>query len=198
MYRNLLAVLVFVAALAAPSIAAPVQFYAVLDGPSESPPNPSPGTGTALVTIDAEAHTMRLEAAFMDLVSGVTASHIHVMNGPGDTNTGDTLGPVATTTPSFAGFPSGVTSGVYDSTFDMTLASSYRPGWITDSGGTPALAEAELFAGIIEGRAYLNIHTSTSPAGEIRGFLLPIPEPATWWLAMVGLAALVSWRRMAR
>ena len=59
----------------------------------------------------------------------------------------------------------------------------YRAGWLTDSGGTPELAEAALFAGIIEGRAYLNIHSSLYPGGEIRGFLQAAPtvvsEPAS-------------------
>jgi hypothetical protein len=139
---------------------------------------------------------MRVVASFTGLGSGVTVSHIHVINGPGDANTLDTLGPVATTTPTFTGFPSGVTFGDYDMLFDMTDAGSYRAGWITDSGGTTALAEDELFAGIMEGRAYLNIHTSGFPGGEIRAFLEPVPEPSAIVLGVLGIlaATLVSRR----
>ena len=36
---------------------------------------------------------------------------------------------------------SGVTSGVYDGTFDMLMTGSYRPSWLTDSRGTLELAE---------------------------------------------------------
>lgn len=81
---------------------------------------------------------MRVQVTFADLVVGNTAAHIHVINGPGDTNTADTVGPIATTTETLPGFPTGATAGAYDFTFDMTLASSYRGGWITASGGTTA------------------------------------------------------------
>jgi hypothetical protein len=170
--------------------AIPITFTASLDGPSESPPNASPGTGSTTVIIDAVAHTLRVIVDFQGLLAGVTASHIHVINGPGDANTADTLGPVATTTPTFIGFPSGVTAGSYDQTFNTLLASTYRAGFITDSGGTVATAESALFAGITSGRAYLNIHSTVFPGGEIRGFLTQVPEPGTIGLLLSGLLML--------
>lgn len=191
MHRTLFSAFVASATcLFSPLFAAPITFIAHLDGLSEEPPNGSQGTGTALVTIDDMAHTMSVDVVFSDLSTGNTAAHIHVINGPGDTNTTDTVGPVATTTPTFPGFPSGTTSGTYDMTFDTTLASSYRAGWITDSGGTTELAETELFAGITSGRAYLNIHSATFPGGEIRGFLTLVPEPASLTLALIGIVSL--------
>ena len=74
----------------------------------------------------------------------------------------------------------------------MTLASSYRAGWITDSGGTTAQAEAELFSAITEGRAYFNIHSSIFSGGEIRGFLQIVPEPSSVALAICGAAVVVQ------
>jgi hypothetical protein len=53
----------------------------------------------------------------------------------------------------------------------MLLASSYNPSFVTNNGGTPASAWAALRAGISAGKAYLNIHSTTFPGGEIRGFL---------------------------
>lgn len=164
-------------------------FTTTLSGANESPSNASLGTGSATVTWDDVAHTMRVEVVFADLLAGNTAAHIHVINGPGDANTADTVGPVATTTPTFTGFPSGTTSGSYDHVFDMTLASSYRAGFVTDAGGL-SQAEAALFAALWDGRAYLNIHSTLHPGGEIRGFLARVPEPGTLVLLGFGLAGL--------
>jgi hypothetical protein len=146
-------------------------YWTSLSGPAEVPPNVSPGTGKGLVTIDAVANTMRVQATFSGLLAGVTASHIHAATAVAGSGTAG----VATTTPTFTGFPSGVTAGTYDRTFDMTLASSYNPAYVTANGGTPATAWAALRTAIAAGRSYLNIHSTMFPGGEIRGFLNPCP-----------------------
>jgi CHRD domain len=159
--------------------AAIVSYTTSLSGPNESPPNASPGVGTATVDIDGVAHTMRVQAVFSGLTGTTTASHIH-----GPTLVALTgLAGVATTTPTFTGFPLGVTAGFYDHTFDMTQSTSYNPSFITANGGTTATAEAALFQAITDGKAYLNIHSSTFGGGEIRGFLVPASTPtseSTW------------------
>ena len=181
--------------LTMPATAAPVVFYTGMSGPQESPPNASLGTGFASVTIDVVAHTMTVYADFTGLDGLTTAAHIHVINGPGDANTADTLGPVATQTPSFLLFPLGVTQGQFTQTLDLTALGSYRAGFVTDSGGTAATAEAALYAGIAEGRAYFNVHSSVFGGGEIRGFLTPAPEPGTIGMFAAAVGALLLWRR---
>ena len=161
--------------------AAVISYDVSLDGPSESPPNLSPALGTAVVEVDAVAHTMRVHIfSFSGLLGTTTASHIHAATAVAGTGTAG----VATTTPSFALFPLGVTSGSFDNTLDMTLASSYNPAYVTAHGGNTTQAEADLFAAIAAGKAYLNIHTNVYTGGEIRGFLVPsAPVPAatsTW------------------
>lgn len=160
--------------------AAVITYNVVLNGPSESPPNASPGVGTAVVEVNATAHTMRVYVpSFSGLVGTTTASHIHAATAVPFTGTAG----VATTTPTFSGFPLGVTSGSYDNTLDMTLASSYNPAYVTAHGGNTTQAETDLFQAIADGRAYLNIHSTSFPGGEIRGFLTPAPvstEPTTW------------------
>lgn len=166
--------------IVAPAHATVTTYVVFLDGPSESPPNASPGIGTGQVDIDDVANTMRVQVTFSGLVGTTTASHIHAATAVAGTGTAG----VATTTPTFAGFPLGVTSGSYDNTLDLTQASSYNPSFVTAHGGTTAGAEAFLLQSIIDGKAYLNIHSTVFGGGEIRGFLLngvPTPtKPSTW------------------
>jgi len=173
--------------------AATYVFEAVLSGANEVPPAATPGTGNARVTFDDVWNTMRVEASFSGLLGTTTAAHIHCC-APAGTNIG-----VATTTPTFTGFPGGVTSGSYDNTFDMTLASSYSGGFLTANGGSTGAAFAALFAGAKANQAYFNIHTTSFPGGEIRGQLSYVPEPGAWALMITGFGlAGVALRRRAR
>jgi hypothetical protein len=166
-------------------------FQTALDGPSEFPPNASPGTGFARVDYDNVAHTMRVQANFTGLLGTTTAAHIHSPI----PLVGDPVASVATQTPSFSGFPLGVTNGSMDTTFDLTMASSWNASYIAANGGTPAGAEAAFFTEMTAGRSYFNIHTGQFPAGEIRGFLALIPEPSSLALAGLGLLAAIAARR---
>ncbi len=137
---------------------------------------------------------MRVEASFSGLLGNVTASHIHCCTA---LPSAGTIG-VATPIPSFPGFPSGVTAGTYDQTFDLTAASSYNPAFVTNNGGTLSTAMNTLLAGIGAGKSYLNIHTSQFPGGEIRGFLQPVPEAQTYALMLTGLVTVGALARTRR
>jgi hypothetical protein len=169
------------------------RFYAVLNGLSESPPNNSPGTGIANVAYDDVLHLLTVDVVFSGLTTGTTASHIHCCTPAAQSGTAG----VATTTPTFVNFPLMVTSGTYHNVLDLTLASSYNPAFVTASGSIPG-AEMALVGGLFGERTYLNIHTTQNPGGEIRGFLDPVPEPATLSLLGMGLGSLIAARRRRR
>jgi len=144
-----------------------ITYRVTLTGLNEVPANASPGTGTAVITLDDIAATLSVNLTFSGLVAGTTAAHIHCCLGPG------VNAPVVIP---FTGFPTSVASGTYSNTFTgLSLAN---------------------IAGIEAFQAYINIHTSTFPGGEIRANI--VPEPATFGLIGLALAGLLAFGRFRR
>jgi CHRD domain-containing protein/VCBS repeat protein len=166
---------VLLASIALSAAAYQIQYVGTLSGNLEVTPTNSPATGVVGVTFDLDLMTMRVQTTFSGLTSSTTAAHVHCCT----TTPLFGAASVATQTPAFAGFPLGVTAGTYDHTFDMSLASSWNPSYVTANGGI-AGAWSALLAGLASGRAYFNIHTVNFPAGEIRDFLATIPWDAFW------------------
>jgi hypothetical protein len=178
-----LAVLLSVTGLAGLSYGATITFSEPLSGANENPVVNTPATGFTTVTLDTVTELLTIDLTFTDLTSDTTAAHIHCcVSPPGNAG-------VATVLPAFPGFPLGVTSGTYMGVLDLSLASSYNPAFITANGGTVASAEAAFTAGFENDMAYLNIHTTQNPGGEIRAVLTPEPVPA----ALAGLALIGMW-----
>ncbi|MBM3988968.1 MAG: CHRD domain-containing protein [Planctomycetes bacterium] len=71
-----------VATLATTTLAQKVCMTAVLDGAQETPPNGSPGKGTAYMLVDRDLNTLTYELAFASTAAETTA-HIHGFAGPG-------------------------------------------------------------------------------------------------------------------
>src|SRR5215213_11581311 len=127
---KLLGVVLAVLMFSAMAKADTIVLTTTLTGSQEVPPSGSPGIGSALVTLDTVTNLLTVNVSFAGLGNPTIASHIHCCAPPG------TNAIVATTVPTFPGFPLGVTSGTYLMTFDLTAASTYNPAFITAHGGT--------------------------------------------------------------
>ena len=140
-------------------------------------PIASGGTGGEIgsgITFDDATNLLTLNIGwgssqgFTDLSSTATASHIHVTasnNGAGFTQTGAVLFTLTRST-------NAVTGGTFTGPSNaITLTAAQK----TD---------------LFNGKYYVNIHTANNGGGELRGFLVPVPEPGTLlWGAAVGLVA---------
>lgn len=108
---------------------------------------------------------------FTNLSSSLTASHIH---GPTASNNGSgftqTAAVLFTLTPS----STAITGGTF-----TTPPISLTAAQVTD---------------LNNGKFYINIHTANNGGGELRGFIVPVPEPASAMLASCGAMALLARR----
>jgi len=154
------------------------------------PNGASGGSGKAALVINPTTNQMVVMAAFKNLTGNTTASHIH---GP-TTLPGTGTAGVMTATPTFPGFPLGVKSGTYQATFDLLAATTYRAGFVTANGGV-AGARTAFLAALKANKAYLNIHSTFLPGGEISGFF---QQQAPGPLPLLGAGAAFGWSRRLR
>jgi hypothetical protein len=140
-----------------------VNLTATLTGAEETTATPgvlgllTGAVGTATVSVDATNVEVAVQLQLFNFATATSAGHIHV--GPRGV-----AGPVVLNFP----IPQGRTG-------DLPL--SFRLG----SSAFVARPEIgintmqDLIQAIVGGGAYVNIHTSQYPGGEIRGQLIPIP-----------------------
>lgn len=127
------------------------SYYAVLSGGEEVPANDSQGRGVAKFQLSDDGLSLHYSLVVAN-IENVTASHIHLA--PAGANGGVVVflfGPAAPTGP---------------------LAGKIAVGTITAANLINALAGQPLSALIEQmnnGGAYVNVHTSQIPGGEIRG-----------------------------
>jgi hypothetical protein len=113
--------------------------------------------GLATVAVDPVAEEISVTLALFNFSTGTTAGHIHVAPR-------GIAGPVVINFP----IPTGRT-GDLPLTFRVGASAFVARPEI----GIATMADA--IQAIVGGGAYVNIHTSQFPAGEIRGQLVPIP-----------------------
>ena len=158
------------AALALTSALAGAQTWtATLSGPAEAPPNASPGTGFATFTLLGNA--LRINGTFSGLVGTTTVTHIHCCTAAAFTGA---VG-VATTTPTFVGFPVGVTSGTFDLLLNLTEAGSFNPVFVTANGGI-AGARAALLVGDLEAAQEAKLVNDAISKEKLKADFLLVPH----------------------
>ena len=143
---------------AAAASAQVVVATATLGGGEETPILLSGAAGTAEVAIDTNAKEFAVTLRIFNIPTTTTAGHIHV-------GAKGIAGPVVVDFPAIAG-----RLGDFVTTFRVGEA-SFRPN--------PAIGINtidDVIQAVANGNAYVNIHTTSFPAGEIRGQLVPKPQ----------------------
>lgn len=142
------------------------ELHTRLKGYEEVPAVSSTGTGRFKAKIDKASNALHYEISYSGLEGEVRQSHIHI--GQRSVNGGITLWPCQTAqnpspTPATTPFcpQSGTVSGV------LTAADVIGP----TGQGIAAGEFAEVLAAVRAGAAYVNVHSTKHPGGEIRGQL---------------------------
>lgn len=139
-------------------------------GQKENPSNASTATATLIGTFNSATSVLSFTFRFNGLSAPSSAAHFHGPAAPG-TNAPVLIG--------FAGFPTGVTSGVYSNSY--TLTPTQRTYFQS-------------------GLLYVNIHNSVFPGGELRGQLkegtligdcgVNVPTMSQWSLIILALLSM--------
>ena len=145
----------------------------------------TPATGTGTIAIAGDIITV--DITYADLLAPLTIAHIHCC-APAGVNAGIAVDLDMIPLPA-------TLSGTFTCLFDLSDPMTYRPAFITASGGTVDLARTRLVNAFDTETAYFNLHTSRFPAGGIRSQIGPVPEPGTWTMLIAGFGLIGVARR---
>jgi len=161
------------------SFAATEDFTISLDGAQDGGGGRT-GSGSGTLTLDTTANTLKFNnIIWSGLSADSTASHIH---GPGAS--GVSAGVLYPLNPTYTTVGAGIRNGTISGTLSLV-------------DGTGGFTIAQQVTQLESSLWYINVHSTTFGGGEIRGQILPVPEPSTLALLALGAGALV-WRLRRR
>ena len=212
MFRSFIGVtgaLVLALALSSASARADIVLHANLTNAAENPPTtpttsggaPRPASfGTADFVLNTAQTALSFTATIFnidftgtqtaDVNDNLSAAHIHA----GAAVTPTTNGLVVW---GFFGTPfnDNNPNDLVSTPFATGVGGTFSGKWDVLEGNNTTLA-AQL-DNILEGRSYINFHTTQFGGGEIRGNISPVPEPSTWAMMILGFAGVgfMAYRR---
>jgi hypothetical protein len=173
--RILISIVLFACALTAQAQGT-LQLYATLTGANEVPPNSDPTVTTGTLSLSGNLLSFRLDVPLITFIA--RNAYIQGPAGPGANAPiiFDLGGPVFQGgSPEFGIPPSYV------------FFSPYTPPF----GAGPFTLNDSQINDLLGGLWYMNVTSSDFPNGQLRGQILPVPEPSAWILTISG--GLVFW-----
>ncbi len=143
------------------------HFVAHLTGAQETPPNGAKGTGTLDIRLVSNGTKLRFKLT-SNGVAQISQSHIHI-------GARGTAGPI---TVYFFAIPPPPWNSVTGDNFEVGGVRTAADVHGSHPGTVPPVpfTFAEVVAALRSGNAYVNIHSPTFPAGEIRGQITPVGD----------------------
>lgn len=139
----------------APALAQSVNMAALLTGGGEVPKVSTGAFGTASVLVDVTASELTIRLSLFNLPTSTTVGHIHI-------------GSLDVAGPTMIDFPASAVAG---RSGDFSVEFRVGASAFTARAAQGVLTISDAIQTILAGQAYINIHTSANPGGEIRGQL---------------------------